>query len=385
MSRPTDVVRLDVFPVLHELARGERYGSARGRAPARAATIVRVETAEGAVGWGEGFGPPQVVAAAVRELAPEVLHRPVHRIVPLVHETLQTGYHRGHSGLHICALSAVEMALWDAWGRTLGTPVGTLLGGRSRDTLTAYASTGYVLDHEDGDERYAEMLDEAVASGFPAVKVKLGLGRERDRRRAELARERLGPDRALMVDFNGNYTADVALDVLRVLHDLDITWVEEPVPPEDLAGLARVRAAGIPIAAGEAVYTRYGFRPLIAGQLADIVQPDLAKCGGFAEARAVVDLALTWNLRVSPHVWGGAVAQAASLQLLSAIPEAPHTSIAPHPLWLEFDRGANRLREELLTTPFTPVDGTVAIPDGPGLGVEVDEDALARLTMEADR
>ncbi|QBI18425.1 mandelate racemase/muconate lactonizing enzyme family protein [Egibacter rhizosphaerae] len=381
MSRRPQVVKIEPIPVAHQLPSGHRYGSARGQIPARAATLVRLETSEGVVGWGEGFGPPGPVVAGVAELRDEVVGQPVDRIVPLVRHILQTGYHRGLGGAHLAALSGVEIALWDAWGRTLGVPVTSLLGGRAREELVPYASTGYVLDHEDGEAAYAAQLETVASDGFPAAKVKLGLGAERDRRRAELAREKLGDDRVLMVDFNGNYTADLAIETLMAIRDLRIAWVEEPVPPEDLDGLARVRAAGVPIATGEALYTRYGFRPVIASQLADVVQPDVAKCGGIAEARVIIDLAHTWNLRVSPHVWGGAVAQAASLQLLAAVPATPHTAVAPQPLWLEFDRGANRLRDDLLVTPIRPVDGVVPVPDGPGLGVEIDEDAVTELRV----
>lgn len=373
------VAKLEAIPVAHELPPGHRYGSSRGRVSARVATVVRLETRAGAVGWGEGFGPPAAVCALVAELADLIVGQPVNRIVPFVRGALQTGYHRSQSGLHVCAISAVELALWDAWGRQLGTSVATLLGGRARDEVMAYASTGYVTDQEDDDGAYADTLHQAVADGFPAAKVKLGLGRERDRRRAEIARDNLGEGRRLMVDFNGNYTADAALKVIDALRDLDIDWVEEPVPPEDLDGLRRVRHAGIPTATGEAVYTRFGFRPLVAHQLVDVIQPDVVKCGGLAEARAIVDLAHTWNLRVSPHVWGGAISQAATLQLLAAIPDSPHTDLPPHPLWFEFDRAPNRLREDVLVEPIVAHDGVVAIPDGPGFGVDVDEEAVAEL------
>ncbi|MBA2319001.1 MAG: mandelate racemase/muconate lactonizing enzyme family protein [Euzebyales bacterium] len=386
MSRgELDVVRVEAIPVADEFPPGQCYGSARGRVSARVATLVRLETRGGAVGWGEGFGPPVAVSALVDELADLVVDRPVSRIVPFVRGALQAGYHRSPGGLHVCALSAVELAMWDAWGHELGMSVATLLGGRAREVVMAYASTGYVTDHVDDEGAFADTLQAAVADGFPAAKIKLGLGGDRDRRRAEIARDKLGGERRLMVDFNGNYTADSAIQVIYALRDLDIDWVEEPVPPEDLAGLARTRQAGVPTAAGEALYTRFGFRALVADQLVDVIQPDLLKCGGLAEARVIVDLAHTWNLRVSPHAWGGAIGQAATLQLLAAIPDSPHTEVPAHPLWLEFDRGPNRLREHLLTEPITADDGVVAVPDGPGFGVEVDEDTVADLRIRADR
>lgn len=379
-SRGARIARIDTFPVGHELPPGQRYGSARGRVSARVATLVRLETVDGTIGWGEAFGPPAAVTALVAEVAEAAEGQPVSRVVPLVRRLLLAGYHRGHGGLHVCAISGVEIAMWDAWGHQVGVSVAELLGGRARETVDAYASTGYVTDRQDNDDAYTRMLDDAVAEGFTAAKVKLGLGRDRDRRRAEIARERLG-NGALMVDFNGNYTADIARNVLDALGDLDLHWVEEPVPPDDLAGMARIRQAGVPVAAGEATYTRFGFRSLIAEQLLDVAQPDLIKCGGLAEARTIADLAHTWNLRVSPHVWGGAVGQAASLQLLAAIPDSPHTETAGAPLWLELDRAPNHLRDRLLTEPIVAKAGQVTIPSGPGLGVEVSQDAVDEFTI----
>jgi len=135
----------------------------------------------------------------------------------------------------------------------------------------------------------------------------------------------------------------------------------------------------VPIAAGEAGYTRYGFRDLVAGGLLDIVQPDVCKCGGLGEARVIAHLAQTWNVRFSPHVWGGAIGQAAALQVLAAVPDYPHPEHAPEPLWLECDRRPNPLRDELVRIPVTATGGQVAIPDHPGLGVDIDEDTLQRL------
>lgn len=379
--RGSNVARVQSFPVGHQLPDDGRYGSSRGRVSSRVATLVRLETTDGAVGWGEAFGPPAAVVPLVEEIAQTVVGRPVSRILPLVRHLLQAGYHRSSGGLHVCALSAVEIAMWDAWGHQLGVSVAELLGGRARGEVTAYASTGYVTDVADDEGVFTDMLTSATEEGFGAAKIKLGLGRQRDRRRAEIAREVLG-NGELMVDFNGNYTADVALRVLQSLDDLDLAWVEEPVSPDDHEGLARCRASGIPVAAGEAVYTRFGFRPLVSRQLVDIVQPDLIKCGGLSEARAIMDLAHAWNLRVSPHVWGGAIGQATSLQLLAAVPESPHTEVPGEPLWLEFDRAPNRLRDELLTEPIAADNGVVTIPTGPGLGVEVDENAVAALRWE---
>ena len=374
------VRRVEPIPVTYSLPEGG-YGSARGRVRERQSTLVRLTTDDGVIGWGEAFGPPPAVCALVAEAAHVVVGTALDAITPWVTRALLQQYHRSHSGLHVAAIGAVETAMWDAHGRTLGMSVGRLLGGRARDSVTAYASTGYVTRTRDLGE-YRDALVAAVEEGFGAAKVKLGLGLREDRRRADVAREVLGDDRELMLDFNGNYTADLAAIVMRDLRDLRPAWVEEPVPPEDLDGLARLRSTGVPLAGGEAVYTRYGFRPLVSGALLDVLQPDVCKTGGIAEARVIAHLAQCWNVRFSPHVWGSGVGQAAALQLLSSVPDYPHPEVAPEPMWFELDRGANDLREELVVEPARCVAGEVAIPDRPGLGVDVDEDALARLRSD---
>ena len=186
-----------------------------------------------------------------------------------------------------------------------------------------------------------------------------------------------------MVDFNGNYSADQARSSIVELQDLDLAWVEEPLAPEDFSGLSLLRPLGVPLATGEALYGRSAFRNLATERLVDYLQPDVTKVGGLLEAKSVSDLARAWGLRFSPHVWGGGIALAATLQLLASVPDYPHTAVLPEPLWLEFDRGDNPLREELLTEAFRPVDGEMHIPAGPGLGVDVDESALEKL--RADR
>lgn len=383
MSGPT-VEQIQAIPVAHSLASGKSYGSARTQVTSRAATLVRLVTSDGAVGWGECFGPPTAVAPLVEEIGNSLVGQSVDYIDPFIARMLQINYHLASAGLYVSALSGVNIALWDAWGHTLGVSISRLLGGRSRERVRAYASTGYVTADQ-SIEAYAEMLESAVTEGFSDAKIKLGLGLMQDRQRAEVARDYLGDDGYLMVDFNGNYTADTALRVIESLADIGIHWVEEPVPPEDWSGLRRVQEAGVPLAGGEALYTRFGFREIISRRLLDIIQPDVCKCGGFSEACAVANLARTWNIRLSPHTWGTAISLAASLQLLASLPDYPHPSHAPEPLWFEFDRGPNRLREELLTVRLSQQDGYVPIPDGPGLGIEINTDTVEDLRLDRGR
>lgn len=373
------VSAVEAIPLSYRL-KGGGYGSSRGIVAARETTLVRLQTSDGVVGWGEAWGPPLTTVALINELSQGLVDTTLDAPVPFVAHRLQQHYHRG-GGLFAAALSGVEIALWDAMGRTLDVNVATLLGGRAREHVTPYASAGYVLPDRNL-EKFRAALTEATA-GFAGAKIKCGLGVGEDVERASVAREVLQESRALMVDFNGNYTADQASASASALHDLHVAWIEEPLPPDDVDGLRLLRGGQVPLATGEALYTRAPFRRLVTDRLVDFVQPDVTKVGGLAEARAICELARAWNVRVSPHVWGGGVGLAAVLQLLASVPDYPHTTNTPEPLWLEFDRGDNALRELVLTEQLRPQDGLLAVPNGPGLGVDVDGEAVERL--RADR
>lgn len=376
-SRPT-VVRVETFPLEHLLSDGG-YGTAKGRVPSRVCTLVKITASDGTVGWGESFGVPDLVAPYLNRYSALLVGLPVDYKEAFAQKLIAESYHIGAGGLHVAALSGLDIALWDVQARGFDVAIGSLLGGVVRTAVPAYASIGYVTRESDPAEFRAQ-LHGAAAEGFTAAKIKIGTGVEQDRERCEIALDELGPDGQLMVDYNSNATADTVLRSLRVISDLDPRWVEEPIPPY-APGWDRIRAAGIPIAAGEALYTRYGFRDPIAAGHMDIVQPDVTKCGGFTEAKVISQMAYTWNLRVSPHCWGTGLAEAACLQLLSTFVDSPFGESGSTPQFLEFDRGVNPLRESVLKDPIRPIDGMVAVPQGPGLGIDVDEDAVRELSL----
>ena len=359
---------------------GGAYGSARGLTPARVTTLVRLESDEGVIGLGEAYGPPLVVAAQVRELTPLFEGQDPFDWEVIWARALNGMYHWSRSGILVAALSAIEIACWDLMGKAMGLPAAKLLGGWNRDSVPLYASTGYFTEHPDG---YRRLLEAVAAEGHKRVKIKIGDGIASDLERIALAFEIVGPDAELMVDVNGNYTADLALRLAAELDPRRVLWLEEPLPPEDLAGYQRLRdGSSIPLAAGEAEALRLGFRELITRRLVDVVQPDITSCGGLGEAKAIVRLAQTWNLRFSPHVWGGAVALAAALQLCAAVAPYPHVAREAAPIYLEYDRGPNALREELAAAPFVVEGDRVRVPTGPGLGIELDWDAVARYRID---
>jgi D-galactarolactone cycloisomerase len=373
------VTSIEAFPLAYPLADGG-YGSVRGRVRERTALVLRLNTSDGVPGWGEAFGPPRALLPLVEELSEQVAGVEVDSVRPVLTRLMQSTYHRGGAGLHVAVAGAVDTAAWDALGRLTSLSVGRLLGGRARDRVTPYASAGYVTEHNDLAE-LRECAESAVREGYLGMKIKIGFGVREDFRRTQTVREVLGPERALMVDFNGNCTADVAARILDALDELDIAWAEEPVPPEDLDGLRRLsQRTGVPLAAGEAVYNRQGFRALLETRCLDVIQPDIGKMGGLTEAHFVTGMARMHNVRVSPHCWAGAVTLAGTLQLIAATPDYPHPVIAPEPLWLEYDQGDNGLRDRLAGGPLPVKDGQVEIPDEPGLGISIDQEMLTHFS-----
>ena len=181
-----------------------------------------------------------------------------------------------------------------------------------------------------------------------------------------------------MVDTNHAYGVADAVRLGAALEEYDLRWYEEPVVPEDHAGYRELRSRlRVPIAGGENEHTLYGFREFLGGRCVDIAQPDLGSCGGITAARHIVALAQAHGVQVNPHVWGSAIAQAASLQFIAAVPTAHHSVFAAEPI-LEYDRSSHPFREQLVSQPLQHVDGWVTVPNRPGLGVEVDRAILER-------
>jgi D-galactarolactone cycloisomerase len=343
----------------------------------RGACLVEIVGEDGNSGWGEAFGPARLTAPIVDYYKPLLIGEDA----LATERHWQNLYNRlrdhGQKGLAIEALSAVDMALWDLKGRHLGVSVHRLLGGPLRRRVEAYATGFYRKRGGDPLQYLVEEAHQRVAAGFGAIKLKLGFGLDDDVRLCETVRRAIGPNIRIMVDANHAYDALGAIRLGKLIEPLDIAWFEEPVPPEDLAGYREVKAAlAIPIAGGEAEFTRWGFRPLITERLVDILQPDIAAAGGISETKKIADMANAFGVRVNPHVWGTGVALAASLQLIAALPHNPPGLYPIEPL-LEFDQSEHPIRMAVIDEPIIQKDGWVEIPDRPGLGIEIDRAALA--------
>ena len=386
------IERVDTYVLKTPLGRA-RFYSSQAEFPERNSLLVRLTSSDGLVGWGEGgqYGPAEPVKACIDAvLGPQLIA--MHEVAPAT--AWETLYGRtrdfGQKGSYIEALSAIDIALWDLLGKQYNAPVSSLLGGRFRERVRAYGTGAYYSTVDFEPQRDLAALEALVrgyaTEGFGMLKMKLGLLPVReDALRVERVREVLGDDFVLFADANHAYNSATAIQMGRVLEAADYSFFEEPVPPEDREGYARVRArVDVPIAGGEAEYTRYGFRDFIAAGCADILQPDVCVCGGISEIRQIQALASAHNLRLIPHVWGSGVALAAALQVCAALPLAPYTHRAVpaqnEPV-IEFDRSRNPLRDELLTSGFVLREGYLDVPAGPGLGVEVDMEVVARYAV----
>lgn len=378
-----EIATIEPIPVSSPLPAGKSFGSCRGKTDARFTTLVRLETRDGDVGWGEAFAPPQTTATLIEELlADAVIGLDPYDATEFV-EGCYTGeylgYHFGGHAFPMAAVSGIDIACWDLVGRAAGAPISRLLG-RRRDAVVPYASTGYITEW---DQDIADPIERAAGEGFAAAKIKIGRGIEDDKRRVRTTREILGEEAFVMVDFNGNYDPKRTARVTGALDEYDLTWIEEPVPAENLDGYRELRdTVDVPVAAGEAHYGRFEFERLARERLVNILQPNIGRVGGFTEGRFVGELATTTNVSVRPHVWNSGIGVAAALQLSGALPSYPHSDSVPEPFLFEFDRSENPLRHELLDRPFDPTGGTLDVPEDPGLGISVDESAVERYRID---
>lgn len=381
------IEQIDTF-VLKVSSGGNAFYSSQDYFSERTSLLVRIRCSDGTVGWGEGgqYGPPEPPATCIRDvLGPKLIgHNPA-APTAIFEEVYSRTRDFGQKGAYVEALSAIDIALWDIFGQMVGQPLHALLGGAIRERVRAYG-TGcyYPTDYADRPMMLKKLEAEVLLireTGVGAVKMKIGLlPIKEDIERMRLVRRTLGDDIDIMADANHAYTYATALRIGRVMEELDFLWFEEPVVPEDREGYRRLRdTLDVPIAGGEAEFTRYGFRDLIGGGCIDIAQPDICASGGFTEWKNILALATSHNIMVVPHVWGSGVAVAAALQGLAIVPYAPYTA-RPVPLqnetMIEFDRTYNPLRDDILKQKFVLKDERLEIPTGPGLGVTVDEAAV---------
>ncbi len=350
----------------------------------RNALLVEIVADSGMCGWGECYGPAEVIQAAVTAFyAPRIIG-----LDPLATDALWETMWRSsldfaRRGVMMAAMSGIDMALWDLKGKTMGMPVCDLMGGRRHGRVPAYATGMYFRDIPE-----TELLDALVSEavryhdlGFRAMKIKVGKNLSFDEKLIAAVRHAL-PETMLMADSNHAYDLPEAIRVGQALDECRYAWFEEPLSPEHPSLYRQLHEKiRVPLAAGECEQTRYGFRQLLEAGGVQIAQPDLAYCGGPSEAIKIRALASAFGINIVPHVWGTMLNLAAATHFLASTYHEPGRA-EDGGLWLEYDRTPNPLRDELFGVSLQLNDGGVQVPDTPGLGVTVDTDALKRFLVK---
>ncbi len=358
----------------------ERFYFSQFDYSSRLICVVKITTESGLVGWGEGYGPANIIKAGIDFLKPMVIGRN-----PLESDVIWTDMFRrsidyARKGILMSAISAIDVAIWDLKGKILGQPVSTLLGGRFREKVQVYATGLYFTDKMDGEGNMERLLAEEAKeyrdAGYSAVKMKVGLGIEKDLKNIAAIREAIGDNVKLGVDSNHAYNVREAIELANKMEHFDIMWFEEPISPDDYAGFRELRSrTNIPLAAGECEFRCDGFKTLLENRCVDFIQPETGTTGGLTEQKRISTIAHTYHVEMTPHNWGTGIIISANLHLAANLQYGPGRIFDKQPL-LEFDRSPNRIREELITNPFKAVNGYIDVPAGPGLGIEVDEDKL---------
>jgi L-alanine-DL-glutamate epimerase-like enolase superfamily enzyme len=337
-------------------------------------TVVEVLTDEGLVGVGSAMTGKALVAAAVRLLRPLLVGERADEPARVSEKLRQSLFWQGRGGAVEHAISGIDIALWDLMGKVCDQPVARLLGGCYRDRIKPYGSILF-----DEPPKLRAKLEHAVGRGFKAIKMGWRPFGRRDRKTDEVlirtARETVGEAVELMVDAGGSeqfwpHGYKWALETAKMLADYDIVWFEEALPPDDLEGFIELRRhAPLPITTGEVLTRRQSFRPYIERHAVDIIQPDCTKCGGLTEAWRIGWLAYEHNVLMVPHGWNTALGLAADLHLTAAMPLARYVEfLTPSPYL-----------DELILNPFKPdAEGYLRVPEKPGLGVELNLEALKK-------
>jgi galactonate dehydratase len=339
--------------------------------------FVKIVTDRGLHGWGEATleGHEDTVATCVRHLGQALIGQDPLAIEHHWQRIFRHGFWRGGVVLN-SALAGIDQALWDLRGKAWGVPVYRLLGGPTRQRVRLYTHVG-IYDHT----RMVEDAQRDVAAGFTALKTGAWAGDAAlpepeaiaaFAARVALLRETVGPRVDIMIDNHGRSRASTAARLMEALGPHGLFWLEEPTQPDDLEALGRLRAAGprMDLATGERLYSKWDYVPLLEGRLVDVIQPDLCHAGGISEVKKIAAMAEAYYVQVAPHNPQGPVSTAACAHLGMAI---PNFSI------LEYVLSPNR--DRVLRDPWPVEKGHLVVPDRPGLGVDLDEEALAASPM----
>jgi D-galactarolactone cycloisomerase len=335
----------------------------------RAFGVVEIITDAGITGWGEGASLPARAAIDNNVVGKN----------PFDHEVIWNNLH--YAGVDAAGISAIDIALWDIMGKSLKQPLYNLLGGAFRQNARAYA-TG--LFRREVPDHTAALVKEAKGyadAGFTAMKMKVGFGPNYDIKNVAAVRRAIGDDILFAVDANCAYDRGSAIAVGQRMAENNLLWFEEPIAADDVEGYLEVkRALNMRISGAEQLRGRWAFRRVIQERAMDIIQPDVCVCGGITEYRKIHAMASANHVRVIPHMFGTAIRLAATMHLLATLPDQPR-ALEPFPTLLEYDMSENALRTELALNPILHKHGVVAVPQGPGLGIEINREVLEKYTV----
>lgn len=364
---------VEAFAISYVLPPEQRVTLGIGQMVKRDAIVVKVITEGGLVGWGEahhGRAPgavAHIINTTLRELVVGMDASDVNGVWHRIYQ-LQLASH-GMGAASAIALSGIDMALWDLRGKATGWPLYKLLGGASKP-IRAYAG-GIALGFQ-APEALADEAETMMAKGYKALKLRIGDTPQADKARVAAVRARLGDDIDILTDANANASFDHIRRIVGALDDAMVGWLEEPFPPHDYRNYKAVKAmARTPLAAGENHYTRFEFNRLVEDGSVSILQPDLSKTGGITEGMRIAALGSAWKLSINPHTSSTSLNMAASIHFLAAMED---------PGYFEADESMTNPFRNVLCPASYAVDsnGHVVPLEAPGLGVEVDEDFIAK-------
>jgi len=352
--------------------------------------IVKVKTDEGITGIGEAYHGAGVHQIVVDERITRTLVGKDPLNVDRCFRDMMRGQSASgyYQGAVMSAISGIEMALWDIKGQAFGAPIWQMLGGKFRDRVRVYNDCH--AGDDETPEAYARKAVEVEARGFDAIKFDIDpLPSQRDEYNRGIRndhiqyyvdvvtamREALKPDTDLAIDAHWAYTVVDILKVAQAFEDLNLLWLEDPIPAENIEAMQRVKnSTRTPICTGENFYTRHGFRELIHSQAADIVSPDIAKAGGLLESKRIAEMADMYYMPLAPHNICGPIGTYAMMHVCAAVPNF---------LALEFHHLDNQFWSDLIVEGSMIVDGHIEVPEKPGLGVTLNEDVVKQGMRES--
>ena len=344
--------------------------------------FIKVETDEGISGWGESYtiwDREVILVTYVQQIKRYLIGRNPFNIKHFTQVMFDDYAARRGSMEYFCAVSGIEQALWDIVGRTLNTPVYNLLGGACREKIRVYANYWYEGARQ--PEEFAEKAVVAIESGFTALKFdpfpgpwRSYISKQDEKAAVEVVkavREAVGPDIDLLIEVHRRLSPMNAVRVARMLEEFEPYWYEEPVPADNIEALVEVRRnINIPVVTGETLYTKSAYCEVFERRAADIINPDVCNCGGILELKEIAAIAQPYYVAVSPHNFNSTtIGLAATINVSACIPNF---------LITEYFVNFKSRGDEIAVTPFKVENGYIKIPDKPGLGLELDEEAMAR-------